>query len=438
MTVSDAGRFLRLLWHHFHADKCLRTAASLSYTTLLSLVPLLVVMFSAVSAFPVFKTVEDRLQDFIFQNFVPAAGEMVQSYIQQFLQQATALTGPGILFLVLVAVMLMDTIDGVLNDIWGIPRQRHWLAQFLVYWAVLTLGPLLLAVSIAVSSYLVSLPLVEGVDPGGTLRGLALSAMPFFSSLVALTLLYVLVPHRSVPLRLGLAGAVVAAVLFELAKRGFTLYVAHVPTYTTIYGALGVIPLFLVWIYVSWVVVLLGAEISHCMAVFRRRPTLAELDGAPARFVLAYRVLGHLREAQRQGGRLTSEILAATEHVDVPVMEEVLADLAAARLIAATQESNRRDGPRKPARESNREGGWLLARHPDEMTLKDLYNAFPCALPAAGAWRERDAWNRRLGAILEEAATCLDRILAVPLGPLYATEGGATDGRDGDGREQDP
>ncbi len=405
MSSARWQRFLAFLAGHFRANFSLRTAAALSYTTLLSLVPLLTVMFSVVSAFPVFDGVVARLQDYIFRNFVPASGEVVQSYIQQFLHQSARLTGPGIIFLVLVAVMLMDTIDGVLNGIWKVQRRRRWLAQFLVYWSVLTLGPLLLAVSIIVTSYLVSLPLLTDADPGGTLQGLLLSVMPFLSIMVALTLLYVLVPNRPVPLRHGLAGAAVAAVLFELAKRSFTLYVASVPTYATIYGALAVIPLFLVWIYVSWVVVLLGAELTYCLTVFRdEQPAPGGLRHDEALFVCAFRVLGRLWEGQRTGAALSLEALALKErNVGQDMVEDILQVLEERRFISATAE-----------------GAWMLARDLDEITLWDLYNAMPHALPPGqGAWREQDIWNRRLGDLLQTAGNCLAEALDIPLRQLY-------------------
>ncbi len=405
MIPARWQRFLAFLAGHFRANFSLRTAAALSYTTLLSLVPLLTVMFSVVSAFPVFDEVVTRLQDYIFRNFVPASGQVVQSYIQQFLRQSARLTGPGIVFLVLVAVMLMDTIDGVLNGIWKVRRRRRWLAQFLVYWSVLTLGPLLLAVSIVVTSYLVSLSLLTGVDPGGTLQGLLLSVMPFLSIMVALTLLYVLVPNRSVPLRHGLTGAAVAAILFELAKRGFTLYVANVPTYATIYGALAVIPLFLVWIYVSWVVVLLGAELTYCLTVFRDgRPRTAGLRDEQANFVHTFRVLGHLWEAQRTGMALNLEALASKEReVGHDRLEDILMVLEEQRFTSATAD-----------------GAWVLIRDLDEITLWDLYNAMPHALPPGeGAWQKRDGWNRRLGNLLQTAGDCLARTFDVPLRQLY-------------------
>ncbi len=404
MKIARLQHFLLFLAGNFREDHCLRTAASLSYTTLLSLVPLLAVMFSVLSAFPVFETVVARIQDYIFHNFVPASGEVVQSYVQQFLQQASGLTGPGIAFLVLVAVMLMDTIDGVLNGIWRVRRRRRWLSQFLVYWSVLTLGPLLLAVSIIVSSYLISLPLLTGVDPGGTLRGMILSMMPFLSTTVALALLYVLVPNRLVPFRHGLLGAALAALLFELAKRSFTLYVANVPTYATIYGALAVIPLFLVWIYVSWVVVLLGAEVAYCLTMFRQEEVAGGLRREEALFVFAYRVVGHLWQGQRAGEAFSLEELGRLEpEAGNDILEEILTRLETQRIIGATAD-----------------GAWMLIRDPDEITLLDLYNAMPHALPQGhGPWQEEDEWNRRLGRILQEAGGCVEGVMRIPVKRLY-------------------
>ena len=407
-AVSQARKLLNFcltLLRQFHQDRCLGVAASLSYTTLLSLVPLLAVMFSVLAAFPVFDTVVEKLQDFIFRNFVPASGEMIQSYFEGFTEQARRLTGPGIFFLVVVALMLMHSIDEAINDIWRVRTQRSWPAKFVVYWAVLTLGPLLLAVSIAVTSFLVSLPVVSNIN--GAIEGVrswTWSLMPFLSTLVALALLYVLVPNRRIRLRHGLGGAVVAALLFELAKHGFTLYVSNVQTYATIYGALAVIPLFLVWIYVSWAVVLLGAELSYCLTLYqeRARPGDAHVPLAP--LVAAYRIVGHLWRSQQRGETLSEERLMRLEpdlgrEGLVPVMEA----LEREKYVLMVSE-----------------GEWVLLRDTGEITLADLYNAMQHTIAGMpGLPGRQDPWNRELLEILHDAEEALNDRLRIPLKQLY-------------------
>lgn len=262
--------FIRYLGSSFYQDNCTRTASALSYTTLLSLVPLLAVVFAILSSFPQFVSLADEAQAFIFSNFVPASGEQVQTHFRQFIETAASMGSVGLFFLLLTAVMLMNTINVALNDIWQVAQQRNFFSSLLIYAVVLIFGPILIAASILLTSYVVSIPLIaEAGESVGAMRNVVLSVAPFFATMVALLLLYVVVPNCRVSWRAGMVAAVVAALLFELAKKGFAWYVLAFPTYTVIYGALAVIPVFLVWIYVSWLVLLLGAEIARCLTTFK-------------------------------------------------------------------------------------------------------------------------------------------------------------------------
>jgi len=400
--VKNVLQFNIFLARQFRDDHCLIKAASLSYTTLLSLVPLLAVMFSVLAAFPVFETAVDNIQDYIFRNFVPASSEVVQSYVEEFTQQARRLTGPGIFFLVLVALMLMNSVDEVLNEIWRVRSTRRWLAKFVVYWSILTLGPLLLAVSIVLTSYLVSLPILSEMDGAiENLKAWSLFMMPFISMTIALTLLYVLVPNRRIKFRNGLAGAAIAALLFELAKRSFTLYVANVPTYATIYGALAVIPLFLVWIYVSWVVVLLGTEISYCLTLFKKQDGPNSL----APLVTAYRVIGRLWESQQRGETLSEEQIMKLEPDNSREgLAEVMAILESRKYILMVAEAE-----------------WILARDANEINLADLYNAMRQTISDVSGVvsRSTDPRNMALFEVLHDADMDMATRMNIPLKRLY-------------------
>lgn len=261
-------RFFGYLSSRFSDDACLVTAAALSFATILSLVPLMAVMLAVLSAFPAFDHLMDRVQNFVFLNLMPASGEVIQGYIQQFVNQASDLSGIGIVFLILTALFLMNTIDTALNRIWRAHRNRRLISKFLIYWSVLTLGPILLAVSMVMTSYVVSLPFFVESTAIDSMKSALFTWMPLMATTLALTMLYIIVPNLNVPLYTGLTGGVTAALLFEIAKKGFAIYVTSVPTYATLYGALAVIPIFLVWIYILWIIVLLGAEISSCLATF--------------------------------------------------------------------------------------------------------------------------------------------------------------------------
>ncbi|MBL1260940.1 MAG: YihY family inner membrane protein [Thiotrichaceae bacterium] len=263
--------FLRYLGARFVADNCTRTAAALSYTTLLSLVPLLAVVFSILAFFPLFASLVDDIQGYIFSHFVPASNEPLQLHFQQFIETAASSGGVGLMFLMLTSLMLMHTINIALNDIWHVKPKRNLFSALLIYGGVLLLSSILFAASILLTSYVVSLPLMA--DGGEVLAGVKHSLLlivPIVVTVVALLLFYVVVPNCKVSWRVGMVSALLAALLFELAKKGFAWYVLAFPSYTVIYGALAVIPVFLVWIYVSWLVVLLGAEFSRCLTTFEQ------------------------------------------------------------------------------------------------------------------------------------------------------------------------
>ncbi len=231
--------------------------------------PLLAVVFSILAFFPLFASLIDDIQHYIFSNFVPASSEQLQRHFQQFVETAASSGGIGLLFLMLTALMLMNTINVALNDIWQVKPRRNLISALLLYGVVLLFGSILFAASILLTSYIVSLPFIaEGGAAVSGIRNLLLTIAPIAVTVVALLLFYVVVPNCKVPWGAGMVAAVTAALLFELAKKGFAWYVLAFPTYTVIYGALAAIPVFLVWIYLSWLVLLLGAEIARCLTTF--------------------------------------------------------------------------------------------------------------------------------------------------------------------------
>lgn len=262
-------RFARLLGRRYGDDRLNRVAQSLSYTTLLALVPFTTVAFAILSVFPVFEEWMATIQTFIYRHFVPASGDTVQYYLQQFSQKSAQLTAIGLLFLIVTALMLMETIEYTFNEIWRVQQKRKALYRFLTYWAILTLGPILLAVSLSLTSYVVSLPLFEKTM-GGSVRAFFLNSLPFLFEVLAFTLLYLAVPNTHVRWRHALVGSVLTAVLFEMAKWGFAYFVVHFSSYQLVYGAIATLPVFLIWIYLSWMVVLLGAELVATAPVWGR------------------------------------------------------------------------------------------------------------------------------------------------------------------------
>ncbi|MRI35344.1 hypothetical protein EOPP23_20505 [Endozoicomonas sp. OPT23] len=274
-SVADrllaAGEYLKTVFELFLRNRSLDNAAALTYTTLFAVVPMMTVTYSALSAIPSFQGVSESIQSFVFSNFVPATGEQIQSYLGSFSQQARKLTGVGILFLVVTAFLMLRTIDRSINQIWQVEQVRRGVSGFLLYWAILSLGPFMIGAGFVLTSYLASLKLVSDTTAYLGVDQWLLRLMPVFLSSLVFTLLYTAVPNRKVPLKHALFGAVVVAVLIELAKGGFALFITLSPSYQLIYGAFAAVPLFLLWIYMSWIMVLFGAALVRGLAIKQTR-----------------------------------------------------------------------------------------------------------------------------------------------------------------------
>lgn len=394
--------FLRYVAQTFYDDRCLRSSAALTYTTLLSLVPLSAVVFAVFAAFPVFDTFAAQIQSFVFENFVPTSGEAIQRYIEEFAGKTSRLTAIGTGFLILAALLLMNTIEGAMNDIWYIKSSRKAIPKFMVYWAMLTLGPILIGASLAATSYLTSLPLFGETALIAGLKAKLLALLPFFATAIACTLLYAIVPNTYVPLRNALTGAMVAAALFELAKKGFALYVTAFPTYEIIYGALATIPVFLVWLYLSWMVVLLGAEISYCLS----HKAGAKQDGslsAGQMLLNDFKLIGLLWRAQQRDKLLDEgELVQEGAGADIDIRTS-LARLQEGGLIHQTAD-----------------GRWALSRDSARLTLADLYRAQANTLPEIDAGLiDQDPMARALSQALSHANRHVSAALAIHLQPIY-------------------
>ncbi|WP_181314144.1 virulence factor BrkB family protein [Photobacterium phosphoreum] len=259
--LSRIMEYFGYLIQRVNHDRLTVTAGSMAYVTLLSLVPLLTVVVSALSAIPAFAGAGTQVQQFVITNFVPAAGAVVTTYLNEFVVNAGKMTVVGIGALFVVAMMLISSIDKSLNYIWRVKKKRRWIISLAVYWMILTLGPILLGSSLALSSYLGSLALLDHRTLHGVVQQ-SLQWLPSMMSGLAFLLLYALVPNCKVQFKHALIGALCSSILFELSKKGFVIYLAHFHSYQMIYGALSVIPILFVWVYLCWCIVLLGAEIT--------------------------------------------------------------------------------------------------------------------------------------------------------------------------------
>lgn len=220
--------FLRYLLKQFLNNQGILNAAALTYTTLFAVVPLMTVSYAMLAAVPSFQGVGQELQGWVFDNFVPATGAVVQDYLNDFSSQARKLTAVGIVLLAVTSIMMMKNIEGAFNRIWRVSEPRKGLSSFLLYWAILSLGPILIGVGLVLTSYIASLPFISSAtDVVG--KGRLLSLLPMLMSAAAFTLIYVAVPNCRVSFKSALIGGVVVALLFESAKRGFTALLRNFP-----------------------------------------------------------------------------------------------------------------------------------------------------------------------------------------------------------------
>ena len=346
---------LAVFWR-FYEERGLQTAGSLTYTTLLSLVPLFTVALAVSTAFPVFDEAMTALQEFVLENFLPDARgiETIAEQITMFSQNAGRLTAIGLAFFFVTAVMLMMTIDVSLNRLFRVQRSRPLLQQVLMYWAILTLGPVLIGGSLSMSSFALGASL--GWLKLGFAADVVLRVLPFVFTCAALTLVYGIVPYRVVKPRDALIGGVVAGIAFEIVKRGFAIYLARFPTYSLIYGAFATIPIFLVWLYISWVVVLAGATLTAMLPAYR----LAEGGPLPGRdFMDALAVLSVLARGQEKGGPIRMAQISSRVRL-VPHRCEAALERAARLGWTARSE----------------QVSWVLARDADDLLVADIYRIF--------------------------------------------------------------
>lgn len=253
--------YLRSLGWRLRVDRLPRLAAALSFTTVLALVPLATVAVSTMTLFPVFDERATAIQNWIYSNLVPTASDVIQLYLTEFVEQSGKLTVFGLVFLLVASLMALATIEDAMNDIWRVHRGRRWFQRVLVYWAVISLAPILIVASLSVSSYLFSLPLLYEQAVIVSFGERLLRLVPFFLEWIAFVLIYMAMPNAKVRFGFAVIGGIVCALLFEIAKRGFAFYLLNFDSYQVVYGALATVPIFLVWIYICWLIVLLGAEI---------------------------------------------------------------------------------------------------------------------------------------------------------------------------------
>lgn len=345
--------------------KMAQVASSLTFTTLLAIVPLFTIALALFTAFPLFAEFRGAVENAVLQALPGQISVTVLRYINEFALKATRLTTVGVVFLAVTAIAMMVTVDRVLNDIWRVRDQRPFARRVFVYWAILTLGPLLIGASLTASSYLWSLSADAIEQQPAIVRGV-LDYAPALISGFAYAALYVFVPNRTVAWRDALTGGFVAAILAEVLRRLFGIFVSSGTT-GSVYGAFAALPLFLIWMFLSWYVLLFGAAITATLPRLRATRFSDELR-AGNQFITAVALLKILLEAKHsKNPAMPPSALARQIRTSVDDTEhllEALEALAYVRQLAGTDAGRRG------------EQDWLLTADENVMTLKPAFDHF--------------------------------------------------------------
>ncbi|MGE5270853.1 MAG: YihY family inner membrane protein [Thiohalocapsa sp.] len=401
--------FFRYALHRFNRDGCFAASSALSYMTLVSLVPLGVIVLGILSVFPSFSGARQQLLGFVFRNFVPQISEQAAWWFEYFASSAAQATAIGIIGIAGSGVLLLITVEDQLNALWRVTTSRPWGQRILAYWTLLTLGPLLIGTSLTLSTLFDTAARRAGLNPEAIAQftnswpHFLARFVPFLLEMMFCTLLYCTIPNCSVRWRDGLIGAAVAAAAIEILKIGFVFYIGTVSSYQTVYGAIAAIPIFLLWMYVSWMAVLLGAVVAANLPTWRVDERLAHVSGGGVRLGFALALIAALAQAQGRGAVCHTVTLARELGVARSVIDEHLQTLARAGFTAQTQD-----------------GGWVLAWNPESATLNDLYLAL--GLPLAGSWLARPLapWQAQVAPAMERVVKAEAAAMRVTLAALLA------------------
>ena len=378
--------FATFVAHKFKHDKCTQMAASLTFDSLLSLVPLITIALTLFSAFAVLEDFSAQIKHFLLSNMLPeTGGKMISYYVEQFAESATKLTAVGLIFLALTAMLVMVTIDNAFNTIWHVTKHRPLFKRLIVYWAVLTLAPLLIGASLTLTSWLVGLSI--GYTKQAPIFGMVtLKVVPALLTTLAFSILFKVMPNRYVPLKHAFIGGVVASVAFETMNRLFGFFITHFSTYKLVYGAFASIPIFLFWIYLSWLTILFGALIAASLSRWQHRG--AQQLNNVTQFYFAVRILGTMHAGLSKGEVQSVATLSDTLKLVFEETEDLLEKLQRAKMVRQLSETT-----------------WNIVREAESISLRELTELFLLdtgTLPSQQGDAEIHAWFARFAKLLQE------------------------------------
>jgi membrane protein len=385
-VVQNLFHFATFVAHKFKHDKCTQMAASLTFDTLLSLVPLITIALTLFSAFSVFTDFSTQIKHFLLSNMLPeTGGKMISYYVEQFAESATKLTAVGLIFLALTAMLVMVTIDNAFNTIWHVTKHRPLFKRLIVYWSVLTLAPLLIGASLSLTSWLVGLSI--GYTHQAPIFGMVtLKVVPAVLTTLAFSLLLKVMPNRYVPLKHAFVGGVVASVAFETMNRAFGFFIAHFSTYKLVYGAFASIPIFLLWIYFSWLTILFGALITASLSRWQRRG-VQQLNNVTQCY-FAVHLLGTMYAGLTRGEAQSLSSLSKALKLAFEETEDMLEKLQRVKIVRQLSDTN-----------------WIMIRDAEHISMRELTELFlldTSALPKLDGDAEIHAWFEMVSKSLEE------------------------------------
>lgn len=397
-------QFILFVLKRFEADRCREQASALTYTTLFAVVPMLTVFLVIISSIKALEPARQQLQQLIYSNFLPKSTIAFDKALNAFTDKSSNLTVIGILFLFVTTVMMLTSIETAFNRIWRVKEMRGGIIGFMRYWTIISLGPIILGSAFAISSTMASMNILSNNFAGYELNGAFIFwCISFGLTVLGFFILYWTIPNRTVPIRSAMIAGVFSATIFELLKNLFGFVMSNFTSYELIYGAFAAVPIFLLWIFLSWNIVLLGVEISYAITAFnsheskqrKRHPTIMIID-----------LLYLFYQKQKQG-----ESISETQALEILGRDEIGRWPAFALMLEEHNLIKRTDNDQ-----------YVLVRNLSQVSFWDIVSALPYSLPNRkdiGNIHPDDEWMEKLGPILIDADDYLSDKLDIPLSKVF-------------------
>lgn len=398
-------QFLLFVVERFESDKCRQQAGSLTYTTLFAVVPMLTVFLVIISSIKALAPAREQLQHFIYSNLLPRTGVAVEQYLNKFTETSSNLTVLGILILFVTAILMLSSIEDAFNHIWRVTKSRGGMIGFMRYWTIISLGPILLGSAFAVSSTLASMKFLSNNIAGYELNGeLWLWLISFALTWLGFSLLYWTIPNRRVPITSAFIAGLFSALMFEGLRQSFGLLMSNFTSYELVYGAFAAFPVFLLWIFLSWNVILLGVEVSYAITAFTTR---TDINRHPVLILLDIMELFY--HHQKLGLAVSDQdalsILGRGEFEKETSYLEILEDN---NLIKRTEE-----------------GHYMLCRDLNSIDFWSFYRTLNFPLPKRedlGRVHRDDRWLKVIGPLFVQSDDYLAAKLSIPMARIFDAE----------------